>query len=34
MHTSIYIISASFFLVSANWLIGLAWLTGYTVLMI
>ena len=34
MYTSIYIIFISFFLVSANWLIGLAWLTGYTVLMI
>ena len=32
MYNSLYIIS--FFLVSANWLIGLAWLTGYTVLMI
>ena len=34
MYTSIYIIVISFFLVSANWLIGLAWLTGYTVLLI
>ena len=34
MYTSLYIIFISFFLVSANWLIGLAWLTGYTVLMI
>jgi len=34
MYTSIYIIVISFFLVSANWLIGLAWLAGYTALMI
>ena len=34
MYTSLYIILISFFLVSANWAIGLAWLTGYTVLMI
>jgi protein-S-isoprenylcysteine O-methyltransferase Ste14 len=34
MYTSIYIILISFFLVSANWLIGLVWLAGYTALMI
>jgi len=34
MYTSLYIILISFFLVSGNWLIGLARLTGYTVLMI
>lgn len=34
MYTSIYIIFISFFLVSANCLIGLAWLTGYSVLLI
>ena len=34
MYTSIYIILISFFLVSANWLIGLTWLAGYTGLMI
>ena len=34
MDTSIYIILISFFLVSANWLIGLKWLAGYMALMI
>jgi protein-S-isoprenylcysteine O-methyltransferase Ste14 len=34
MYTSTYIILISFFLVSANWLIGLKWLAGYMALMI
>jgi len=33
-YASIYIIFISFFLVSAKWLIRLAWVTGYTVLLI
>jgi protein-S-isoprenylcysteine O-methyltransferase Ste14 len=34
MYTAIYLILLSFFLVSANWLIGLGWLAGFTALMI
>ena len=34
MYTSIYIILISFFLVSANWLIGLKWIAGYVALII
>ncbi len=34
MYTSIYLILISFFLVSANWVIGLGWFGGFTALMI
>lgn len=34
MYTSLYLLILSFFLVSANWFIGLGWLTAFTSLMI
>jgi len=34
MYTSIYLLLISFFLVSANWLIGAMWLGGFTLLML